>query len=263
MSRESRLKMKIGFPNNPSKNILKQIEWIGQNHFDFVDLFLEEDAASPEKIDIKKVKDMLKKYCLCVVGHTAWYLPIGSPVKLLREAAISEATRYFKIFSQLNVEYMTIHANWPPSLFSEEQGIKFQVDSLKKLVKIAKKYNLKVMFEPIDTGKDTLKNVVKILSRVPGLCFHLDIGHANLYKKSIISFIKKFHKKLRHVHLHDNSGEKDEHLPIGKGSINFKKVIKELKKYQYDGTITLEIFSKNKNSVLQSKEKLRKFWSSN
>ena len=40
--------MKIGFPNNPRKNILEEIEWIGKNGFDFIDLFLEEDQAGPE-----------------------------------------------------------------------------------------------------------------------------------------------------------------------------------------------------------------------
>ena len=53
--------MKIGFPNNPRKDLLKEIEWIGKNEFDFVDLFLEEDKAIPEKINIEKVKKTSKK----------------------------------------------------------------------------------------------------------------------------------------------------------------------------------------------------------
>jgi len=56
--------MKIGFPNNPRKDIVKEIEWIGKNKFDFIDLFLEEDKAIPEKIDVEKVKKVLKKVWL-------------------------------------------------------------------------------------------------------------------------------------------------------------------------------------------------------
>jgi sugar phosphate isomerase/epimerase len=175
--------MKIGFPIHPRRNIIKEINWIGENDFDFVDLFLEEDAAVPEKINILRVKDTLKKYNLSAVGHTAWYLPTGSPVRLIRDTSIKEAEKYFRVFSQLGVRYVTIHAFWPPSLFSEREGIDFQVETLKKLVKIARKYNLNLMYEPIDTKKDTLKNVSVILNRVPSLYFHLDIGHANLYNK--------------------------------------------------------------------------------
>lgn len=257
-----RKKMKIGFPNHPRKNILKEIEWIGKKRFDFVDLFLEEDSAVPEKINIKEVKKLLKKYNLNTVGHTAFYLPIGSPVKLFRESAVKEAERYFKIFKKLGVRYITIHANWPPSMFSEKEGIKLQVETLKKLVGVARRYKLKIMYEPLDGERDALKNVSFIMKKVNRLYFHLDIGHANLFGRNPVSFIKKFHKKLRHIHLHDNKGKEDEHKAIGKGNINFKRIVKELKKYKYDGTITLEIFEKNKKLTVQSQKKLKKLWES-
>ena len=64
---------------------------------------------------------------------------------------------------------------------------------------------------------------------------------------------------IKHVHLHDNNGDKDLHLPMGCGSIEWKKTLKTLKKY-YNGTITLEVFSKDKDYVLLTKEKLRKLW---
>jgi len=252
--------MKIGFPNNPRKDILKEIKWIGRQGFDFVDLFLEEDSATPEKIDVAKVKKLLKKYNLDTVGHTAWYLPTGSPVKLLRDAAIREAERYFKVFNKLGVKYVTIHANWPPSMFSAEEGIMLQVGSLRKIVKIAGKYHLNPMLELLDTGKDSIENIASILDKVPSFYFHLDIGHANLFNKKVKRFIRRLHKKLKHIHMHDNHGTADEHLPLGKGNINFKKIIKELKKYGYDGTITLEIFSKNRNLAVKSMKKLRKLW---
>src|SRR4030042_3371045 len=146
--------MKIGYPNNPRKNVLEEIEWIGKNKFDFVDLFLEEDKAVPEKIDVEKVKKILAKYNLDIVGHTACYLPIGSPMKSLREAAIEEAVRYFKVFSRIGAQFVTIHANWPIFIFSEKEGVDFQVDSLRKLVKEAKKYNLKIIYELVGTPND-------------------------------------------------------------------------------------------------------------
>ena len=251
--------MKIGFPNNPRKNLLEEIEWIGKNKFDFVDLFLEEDQAVPEKIDIEKTKKLLQKYKLGVVGHLAWYLPIGSPIKSLRNAAIEEAKRYFEVFSPLEVEFVTIHSNWPGGLFSEKEGIKFQVKTLKGVVKEAKRYNLKMMYEPLDTFADNVKNLSEILRSVPGLFLHLDIGHANLFGRKPEQFIKKFHEKIKHIHLHDNDGLKDLHLPMGCGNTDWEKTLKLLKKY-YDGTITLEIFSRDKDYVLLSKEKLQKLW---
>jgi len=252
--------MKIGFPNNPRRDLLKEIEWIGKNKFDFVDLFLEEDMAVPEKINIEKTKKLLKKYELGVVGHTACYLPIGSPIKSLREASVKEILRYFNVFQKLGVRFVTIHSNWPGGLFSEEEGIEFQAETLRKLVKEARKFDLKVMYEPINTYADNIKNISKILKKVPGLFLNLDIGHANLFGRKPSEFIKKFHDKIRHVHLHDNTMNQDLHLPMGCGSIEWRETLKVLKKY-YDGTITLEIFS-DRDFVLLTKEKLRKLWNS-
>jgi sugar phosphate isomerase/epimerase len=251
--------MKIGFPNNPRKDLLEEIEWIGKNKFDFVDLFLEEDQAVPEKINIEKTKKLLRKYKFDVVGHLAWYLPIGSPIKSLRNAAIDEAKRYFEVFNKLDIKFVTIHSNHPKGMFSAKEGVKFQIETLRKLVNEAKRYEIKLMYEPLDTLEDDIENVSRILNKIPELLLHIDIGHANLFGRKPEQFIKKFHKKIKHIHLHDNDECKDLHLPMGCGNIDWEKTLKILKKY-YNGTITLEIFSKDKDYILLSKEKLRKLW---
>ncbi|MDD5178283.1 MAG: sugar phosphate isomerase/epimerase [Candidatus Nanoarchaeia archaeon] len=252
--------MKIGFITNPRKNLIEEIEWIGKNKFDLVDLFLEEDVAVPEKINIEKVRKIIKKYELDVMGHTAWYLAIGCPIKSFRETVIKEAIRYFKVFNKLNVKYVTIHGNWPGMLFSVDEGIDFQAETLNRLVKEGKKYNVNIMYEPIGKKQESYEAIAKILKKVPGMYLHLDIGHSNLFGRKPEEYIKRFHKKLKHIHMHDNFGKEDNHLPIGKGSINWNKTIKALKKY-YNGTISLEIFSKdNKKDSLESRRRLIKLW---
>ena len=251
--------MKVGFPNNPKRDILEEIEWIGKNRFDFVDLFLEEDQATPERTDVEKVRNLLEEYELEVVGHTACYLPIGSPIRSLRESAVKEITRYFRVFNELRVHLVTIHANWPTAIFSAKEGIAFQVKALKELVREAKEYNLKLMYEPIDTQKDNLENVSAVLTQVPELLFHLDIGHASLFGRKPEQFIKEFHQRLKHVHLNDNDRMRDLHLPMGAGSIDWRKAIKVLKRY-YNGTITLEVFSRDRDYALISREKLIRLW---
>jgi len=251
--------MKIGFPNHPRKDILDEIEWIGENNFDFVDLFLEEDMATPEKIEPEELKKRLKKYKLGALGHTAWYLPIGSPARTLREAAIKEMRRYFEIFEKIGVKFITIHANWPGIVFSAQEGLQFQIETLRELIREAENYNLKLMYEPIDTADDNIENAFLILKEIPKLFLHLDIGHANLFGKKPELFIEKFHQKIKHIHLHNNFGNTDLHLPMGCGIVDWEKILKTLKKF-YDGTITLEIFSRDRDYVLLAKEKLKKLW---
>lgn len=74
-----------------------------------------------------------------------------------------------------------------------------------------------------------------------------DVGHAfmNLGKNSLLlRSIKKLSSRLMHVHVHDSDGCRD-HLPIGKGTVDFPSIIDVLKCIGYDGCLSLEL---NENS---------------
>jgi len=249
--------MKIGYPNNPRKEIMEEIKWIGE-HFDFIDFFMEPDKAYYNQIDLKAIKRALEDYGLGIVGHTAYYLPFASPIKAIRMAAINEAEKCFASFSKLGAEYVTVHANWPPSLFNAKEGLQMQIESLEILLQRAEKYGIKLMYESGVGELDNYGNVAKILQALPKLYFHLDIGHASLHGRDVCKFIRKLHGKIRHVHVHDNFGRDDLHLPIGTGKIKWEDVVKELKRY-YDGTITLEIFAP-RDYVLLAKKKFEEMW---
>jgi sugar phosphate isomerase/epimerase len=70
-------------------------------------------------------------------------------------------------------------------------------------------------------------------TRLTGLRFNFDIGHAHLADGPEEDRLAKSFAPLRDllvaVHLHDNHGEKDEHLPPYDGSIDWKKAIPLLK----------------------------------
>jgi sugar phosphate isomerase/epimerase len=98
---------------------------------------------------------------------------------------------------------------------------------------------------------------IPIFKQFPNLKLTLDIGHANIgskFDKRNLEFINKLGDRIGHVHASDNFGKDDNHLPIGAGVINFKKIIKRLKKIGYDDTVTLEIFSKDREYLRISRE---------
>jgi sugar phosphate isomerase/epimerase len=70
-------------------------------------------------------------------------------------------------------------------------------------------------------------------TRLTGLRFNFDIGHAHLAEGPEEERIEKSFAPLRElvssVHLHDNHGEKDEHLPPYDGTIEWPAAIKLLK----------------------------------
>ena len=86
-------------------------------------------------------------------------------------------------------------------------------------------------------------------TRLSGLRFNFDIGHAHLAEFPEQERLEKSFAPLREmvssVHLHDNHGEKDEHLPPYHGSIHWPDAVKLLKSGTQNGLpLVLELKEK-------------------
>ena len=251
--------MKIGFYTHPRKNIINEIRWIGENGFDFAELFLEADQGIVTILDPVQIRKTLNEYQLDVIGHSAWFLPIGSPFKEIRDKSVEMLQQYVVFCNRIECPKMTVHANWPGSLFSESEGIDFQNESLLALSSFSTPLGVTIIFESVCTHHDNKKAIRKILNAVPEIGFHADTGHLNLYGRDPIDYLCEFKDRLSHIHMHDNDGHTDLHLPMGTGNINWEKLIPTLKTF-YDGTITLEIFSPDKDYALLARKKLKEKW---
>ena len=71
-----------------------------------------------------------------------------------------------------------------------------------------------------------------------GLC--LDVGHANCYSKvSCEEWFQTEKKYLKHLHLHDNKGDRDSHLPLGTGTVS-GNVVRGILQEEQVKTCTIE-----------------------
>jgi sugar phosphate isomerase/epimerase len=88
-------------------------------------------------------------------------------------------------------------------------------------------------------------------TRLTGLRFNFDIGHAHLAEFPEEERLEKSLAPLRELvssaHLHDNHGEKDEHLPPYDGSIHWPEAIRLLKSTAQKGGLPLVLELKEKN----------------
>ncbi|MBC7121310.1 MAG: sugar phosphate isomerase/epimerase [Candidatus Methanosuratus sp.] len=55
----------------------------------------------------------------------------------------------------------------------------------------------------------------------------LDVGHANT-KGTLREFLALLKGRIRHLHLHDNMGSRDEHLPVGRGTVDWGLLKREV-----------------------------------
>jgi sugar phosphate isomerase/epimerase len=140
------------------------------------------------------------------------------------------------------------------------------MESLTIIVEKAQALGLHLCLENMFSRTHWLTNpeeVVDILARFSTVDLLLDIGHAHIEDaqgNKCLRFIELFAGRIGHLHVSDNFCKEDQHLPIGAGIIDFSRVVKALKEKGYDDTITLEVFSRNRDYVEMSKKKMEKMW---
>jgi sugar phosphate isomerase/epimerase len=213
----------------------------------------------------RQILNLLKKFNAPPIAHTSWYIELGTIYSGVRDAWIKECKKEIDTTYVLGIKKINFHSH-SRGLFNKKAKnvlLDTYVKSMKELVIYAKRYEIKVMIEnAAEKGEIKLyPEISYIVKNVPELGFLLDVGHAHINggMKVIEKYIRKFGDRIEHIHMHDNHGKSDEHLPIGKGKTNYKKVVRLLKKIGYDKTITFEVFT-SKNDAKKSMNKIKRLW---
>lgn len=139
---------------------------------------------------------------------------------------------------------ITLHTNIAP-LTKEtgkrtEQGLK----TLDSLEPVCRRLGIRIGLENLNenSGETSLYELNRYISVFPpdyiGFCW--DTGHSNLIEHGI-ERIRPFIERLLILHLNGNNGEKDDHLPIGEGTVDWDHVMEILAASPYDGTLTQEV----------------------
>jgi sugar phosphate isomerase/epimerase len=252
----------IGAMNHPARDPVAEIGWITEAGLEFVDLTLEPPAAASWRVNPAVVARALQAAKIDVVGHTAYYLPIGHPFEEVRQAATAALAACLEPFAAVGARWMNVHPDAHAPMHDRAFVVAQNLKSLTALVEAGREVGVGVMVENVPAGFNTPEQLAELLDAVPELGLHLDVGHANLRVAANTTepILERFGNRLRHVHLHDNNGEADLHLPLGAGAIDVPRMVRAIRRCGYDGTITLEVFSRDRRHLEYSRDVLRRLW---
>lgn len=252
--------MQVGMMNDPAADAVAEARWAAEHNFDFLDLTLEGPAAAADQINVAALKAVLDETGLGIVGHTAWYLPFGSPVSQVRAGAVAAVQATFEPFAALGARYVNVHVDKGIGAFSYDDIVRWNAASFAALAEQAKPYGLVIMIENVVNNLNNAKAFRAMLDAHPDLRFHLDLAHANVKGERTAEFLKHHARKLVHVHVSDNKRVNDDHLPLGVGAIDWLEQFGMLKASGYDGTITLEVFTPDRSYLIENAERMRQLW---
>lgn len=178
-----------------------------------------------------EIKNLLTRYSLRPIVHSCYIgINMASLDSNLRETALRENLRCLEFAAFLEAEHLVVHPgnlnrNYPASLLPEAREC--LQESLKSLTAQAESARVTVALEngwngenhPIIRNGDEHTALIETVGS-PALKALFDIGHANTFGVDLSAYLGRLHPYLAGFHLHDNGGTKDEHLPLGRGTIH-------------------------------------------
>ncbi|UCC66496.1 MAG: sugar phosphate isomerase/epimerase [Deltaproteobacteria bacterium] len=261
--------MKYGAMNFPIKPLLQEIEDIGELGFDYLELTMDPPEATPDKIRGQKEEILraLDRYGMDLVGHLPTFVLTSDLYESLRQISLHETIAAMEAGIELGIEKMVLHPSYLTGLavFVRDRAKRYAMESLQAISDRAGELGITLCLENMTPKTKFLaapEEFEEVFAAFPMLKLSLDTGHAHIgaHGNRGVEFLRKFGERVAHLHFNDNFGNEDNHLPIGAGIIDFQGIVKELKKIGYDDTLTIEVFSRDRDYLRISREKVQEMW---
>lgn len=216
-----------------------------------------EVCSSPRHLDyhnvaeVRRAADRMRELGLHPVSFHAPFaerIDITSFSQPLREAAVQELLRACEAAALLGCAQVVLHPG------PEREGRPPESEFLQHMHHAAESLNL-VAARCCELGVQLLlenmlahllfghvRDMMYLLGEIStcnvGTC--LDTGHAHLAREMDL-VIQKLSGHLKLVHINDNRGDWDAHLPPGEGTIDWPAVIQQLRRNDFHGVLVLEL----------------------
>ncbi len=213
----------------------------------------EPDFAQPFTMtarERKRLRGLLCEAALNVSLHAPLYdINPASPNPKAEALAWSELSACVDLAQELGAGVLVIHpgsvpAEHPPHY--REQAWRRFIFGLETLGTYAQGRGVQVALENKQRGRGedlvtTPEEHLQVLQSVPSVGACLDLGHSHTLGIDPQVYVDALGPRLLHVHLHDNQGSRDEHLPLGEGTLDWRRALSVLDASNYSGVVVLEL----------------------
>ncbi|MDD2438936.1 MAG: sugar phosphate isomerase/epimerase [Methanosarcinaceae archaeon] len=156
----------------------------------------------------------------------------------IRGEVLRQMKHYLSLASDF-VNLAVVHPGYlsPYGAQIPQKACQTNLESLRELCEFAADFGILIAVEnmpayPKIFGKypDEIFEMLEAIGSY-NVGFTFDVGHANTVGL-IDDFLGQLGARISHVHIHDNRGERDEHLPLGEGTVDWASVFEKLSDYK-------------------------------
>lgn len=203
-------------PNQEMKKIVEELQ-IGVESIEF-SISENLDHLTERLISYKKEMEFMGCKSLTVHGPFLDLNPMSF------DSMVQKATRvrYEQAYSaarELGAKKVVFHSGFIPSVNFVEGWAERMIAFYGRFL-ADKPTDIQILMENVlDPAPESLLEVAESISHPAfGIC--LDIGHAHCYSEvPCMEWMKTLEKHIRHLHIHDNAGDRDSHLAFGDGTL--------------------------------------------
>jgi len=210
----------------------------------YVEIRSERPYALPqdmERGELESIQEKLVSLALRPIIHSAVYdINVASLNPLIRKASIRQTLESIRFAAKIGAKIVIIHPgrlpkDYPP-VYLKNSRINL-LTSLNVMARMAGRMGVMLAIENSPRGRahrlvTSPQEHLHILRRVgsPHLGALLDIGHAHTWGVDLREYIKSLADYILLFHLHDNRGQADDHLPLGRGTIDLRGIGEEIQR---------------------------------
>lgn len=258
--------MRFGAMNYPLNPVVEEIEAVAEMGFDYVELTMDAPMAHHRVLREQKEEllSALRRLGLGLVCHLPTFVSAADLTPGLREASVRELVDSLETAQGLGAEKVVLHPAHAAGLGRRAVELfrGHMRESLATVLLSAQSLDVRVALENMPPAAGSLsepEDFAGIFQQYPHLEMTLDLGHAHIdspgNQRNLV-FIDRYAERIGHVHASDNRGAADDHLPVGVGTLDFPRVIRALQGIGYNDTMTLEVFSQDREYLMRSRDKI-------
>jgi len=215
-----------------------------------------------DKLPLERVARLFWERGLTVTLHGPFMdLAPGALDAKIREVTVRRLLETTELVPLFRPRHVVFHVGYDDRSYGEHrrEWLTGSLATWEPVVRKAEELGVAIALENV--YEETPDMIAALLGAISSknIGFCLDVGHQNAFATAPLkAWIEALGPRLREIHLHDNGGRRDDHGPIGSGSVPFLEIFGYLVQSGLRPVITLEPHAEA--TLWQSLEGLEMLW---
>lgn len=202
---------------------------------------------------IRTLNEMIATVGVKPIYHGNFKAPLGSDVPELGRSALEYIKREVDLSAAIGGAPVIVHGGGivePRRVIeARRSGLSMLIKNVAELVEYARQQNVEIWLENLSNYTRfhpfyyvcvTEDEYAEVLDSVPGLKSFFDVSHAHVNDGDPVKVFERLHKSMVGMSFSDNKGERDSHFPLGKGTLDYSRLVSSIKKYKWQGLVGFE-----------------------